>query len=118
MSNDHEKTWEIYTSSWKAESSEEKKTIFNECLDSECQYCDPLIKTTGWEELVLYMLDFHQQVPGGYFVTNYFLAHSNQSIAQWEMKNADDDIIGKGASYGQYNKNGKLVTMTGFFQTP
>lgn len=118
MNNDFEKTWETYTSSWKAETSDSKRAIFGECLDTECAYYDPLIKTIGWDELVAYMLDFHQQIPGGYFVTNYFLAHNNQSIAKWEMKNGENAVIGEGISYGKYNENGKLVSMTGFFETP
>ncbi|VAW44065.1 hypothetical protein MNBD_GAMMA04-2152 [hydrothermal vent metagenome] len=118
MNNDFEKTWEIYTSSWQAGSSDGKRAIFEKCLDAECAYYDPLIKTIGWDELVAYMLDFHQQIPGGHFVTNYFLAHNNQSIAKWEMKNGENAVVGEGVSYGKYNENGKLVSMTGFFETP
>ena len=70
-----------------------------------------------WDELINYMLDFHKQVPGGHFVTNYFLAHNDQSIAKWEMKNGEAQVIGEGISYGKYNKNGKLISMTGFFET-
>ena len=117
MNNDFEKTWETYTSSWKAESSERKRVILEECLDTECAYSDPLIKTIGYDELIAYMLDFHQQIPGGYFVTNYFLAHNNQSIAKWEMRNGEGAVIGEGISYGKYNGNVKLVSMTGFFET-
>jgi len=111
-------TWEIYTSSWQAESSDEKRATFEKCLDAECSYYDPLIIANGWDELVAYMLDFHLQLPGGYFVTNHFLAHNDQSIAKWEMKNGENVVVSEGISYGKYNKNGKLVSMTGFFETP
>jgi len=117
MKNDLKKTWETYTSSWKTVSAESKRLIFAECLDPDCAYSDPLIKTSGCDELVDYMLDFHQQVPGGHFVTNYFLAHNSQSIAKWEMKNGENAVIGEGISYGKYNENGKLVSLTGFFET-
>ena len=117
MSNEHEKTWEAYTSSWKPETSDEKRATFAICLDVECEYTDPLMKTKGWDELITYMLNFHQQVPGGYFVTNYFLAHNHQSIARWDMKNSENQVIGEGISYGKYNEKGKLVSMTGFFET-
>jgi hypothetical protein len=117
MNNDFEQTWETYTSSWKAEAAENKQAIFVECLDRECTYNDPNIKTKGWDELLAYMLDFHQQIPGGHFVTNYFLAHNQQSIAKWEMINGENSIIGEGISYGKYNDNGKLISLTGFFET-
>ncbi len=118
MSNNFETIWETYTSSWKAESAVEKQRIFEESLIRECLYHDPLIKTKDWDSLIEYMLDFHQQIPGGHFVTNYFLAHHNQSIAKWDMKNGDNVIVGTGISYGKYNENGKLEAMTGFFETP
>ncbi len=76
------------------------------------------MKTTGWDALVAYMLDFHKQIPGGHFVTSYFLAHNKQSIAKWEMRNGEDAVMGEGISYGKYNEAGKLISMTGFFETP
>jgi hypothetical protein len=118
VNNAYQKTWEAYTSSWQAETSDEKRAIFKESLDADCEYTDPLIKTKGWDELITYMLSFHHQVPGGYFVTKYFLAHNNQSIAKWDMKNSEHQIIGEGISYGKYNERGKLIVMTGFFETP
>ena len=117
MSYDYEKIWGTYTSSWKAESAADKRAIFKTCLDEKCIYNDPLIKTVGWDELVTYMLDFHKQIPGGHFNTHYFLAHSDQSIAKWEMKNGENVVVGEGISYGKYNDSGKLISMTGFFET-
>ncbi len=64
------------------------------------------------------MRAFHQQVPGGHFVTSYFLAHHDASIAKWNMVNAEGATIGEGVSYGQYNEQGALIAMTGFFETP
>jgi len=117
MSQNFNKIWEIYTSAWKAETSDDKRNIFETCLDAGCEYNDPLVVTIGWDELITYMLDFHKQVPGGHFVTNYFLSHHNQSIAKWEMKNGEELVIGEGISYGKYNKSGKLISMTGFFES-
>jgi len=116
--NNAKEIWETYTASWKAVQAAEKRAIFEKCLDEKCQYNDPLVKTNGWEELAAYMLDFHQQIPGGHFVTHYFLAHSNKSIARWEMRNGDNVVLGDGISYGEYNQDGKLISMTGFFETP
>jgi len=118
MSNNAKDTWEIYASAWKAAEVTEKRALFEKCLDPNCQYNDPLIKTKGWDELLSYMLDFHQQIPGGHFVSTYFLAHSNKSIVRWEMRNGDNIVLGEGISYGEYNEHGKLTSMTGFFETP
>lgn len=114
--NTFSKIWEIYVASWKAEETIEKRLLFKQCLDSNCQYHDPMIKTNGWDELEAYMLDFHKQIPGGHFVTTYFLSHSDKSIARWKMCNAEDAVLGEGISYAEYNKNGYLTSMTGFFE--
>ena len=118
MNNHHKPAWETYVASWKTVTPAEKRALFEKCLDSNCEYTDPLIMTKGWKALEIYMLDFHRQIPGGYFVTTYYSAHHNKSIARWEMKNADDIILGDGISYGEYNNNGLLVSVTGFFELP
>ena len=110
--------WETYTQSWNATHTNEKRALFEKCLDMNCNYTDPLIKTHGWDELLSYMLEFHQQLPGARFITTYFLEHSNKSIARWEMRNADNLLLGDGISYGEYAVTGKLITMTGFFEPP
>lgn len=118
MRKDFKTTWETYVAAWKAHNSSEKQTLFKSCLTPSCQYTDPLVTTTGWNELEAYMLDFQQQVPGGHFITTYFLAHNYKSIAKWQMHDINNNLVGDGISYGEYNKEGKLISMTGFFDTP
>lgn len=118
MNLDTKATWERYVSSWKATSLEEKTRIFQGCLSADCVYTDPLAQTEGWDALSAYMASFHEQVPGGHFVTTYFLAHHDKSIARWNMVAGDGTPIGEGISYGEYNADGKLVAMTGFFESP
>jgi hypothetical protein len=64
------------------------------------------------------MLEFHKQVPRGYFETTYFLAHHGRRIAKWRMLNGNKEQIGDGLSYGEFGPDGKLVSMTGFFELP
>ncbi|MFK7800074.1 MAG: nuclear transport factor 2 family protein [Anaerolineae bacterium] len=116
MNTDFENTWETYASSWKAATEEEKRDLFKKSLADNCVYNDPLAKAKGWDELSKYMLDFHQQVPGGHFVTTSFMSHSNKSIVTWEMKTGNNIVIGDGISYGEYNEQGLLTAMTGFFE--
>ena len=117
MSKHYEEIWERYVSSWKAEGTEAKRALYEGCLAPSCVYTDPLTQAEGWEALTDYMLDFHRQIPGGHFVTEYFLAHHGKSIARWKMKNGDGVTLGDGISYGEYDDQDRLVRMTGFFQT-
>lgn len=116
MNNNFENTWETYTSSWKAETEAEKQELFSQSLAKNCIYNDPITKAQGWDNLAKYMNEFHQQVPGGHFVTTSFMSHSNKSVVTWEMKNGDNIVLGDGISYGEYNDQGLLTAMTGFFE--
>lgn len=118
MSADYRATWEIYVASWKSTSIDEKRALFERCLAAQCTYADPLTRTAGWDELLQYMLDFHRQVPGGHFVTEQFIFHHGKSMARWSMRNGDDVSIGEGVSFGEYDRQGRLTSMNGFFEVP
>jgi SnoaL-like domain len=118
MSANKQVTWEKYVSAWKEIAAKGKADALFESVALASVYTDPLTIAKGHEELINYMLAFHQQVPGGHFVTTYFLAHHDVSIAKWNMVSGDGTVIGEGVSYGQYNEQNILVAMTGFFETP
>ena len=117
MSPSLQSIWEIYTASWKANSAADREALFAQSLDPACIYEDPLATAQGWAQLTACMDDFHRQVPGGHFVTHYFASHHRQSIAKWNMLNGSGQVIGEGVSYGRYNDQDRLVSMTGFFET-
>lgn len=114
----YKNTWEMYTSAWKAKTREKKIALFQQALQPDCIYTDPLTQTDSWEALADYMIEFHKQIPGGHFVTEWFLAHHNCSIAKWHMHAGDGQLLGNGVSYATYNQQNKLLSMTGFFETP
>lgn len=110
-------TWEKYTSTWRMTDKAARLAVFSEVLADSAVYTDPLVRAASWNELIDYMEDFHRQVPGGHFVTTNFSYHHQKSIANWEMKTEDNVTIGSGISYGEYDGEGKLVSMNGFFET-
>ena len=114
----HEEVWEIWCKSWKVTNPEEKTALFRTCLDTVCQYHDPLAKVDGWQQIMSYMAEFHERFPGAYFVTTEFLTHGDKSIARWEMRGDNDIVLGDGMSYGEYTDQGRLKQMTGFFPVP
>ena len=110
--------WDLYSKSWGAAKLSDKIDLFKQSLDPNCVYTDPLSKTKGWDKLAECMEGFHRQVPEGYFEVTYFLCHHNYSFAKWDMKNKDGKKIGEGHSFGEYNSDGKLIKMTGFYEFP
>jgi hypothetical protein len=118
MNQDKRTTWELYASAWKEPTAQGKADALRHSVAPVCVYQDPLTIAKGHDELIAYMLAFHEQVPGGHFVTTYFLAHHDVGIAKWNMLSGNGTVIGDGVSYGQYNAQGALVAMTGFFAVP
>lgn len=118
MNHEFRDTWETYASSWNTASEGERRRLFEASLNGSCRYTDPLARTEGWDALADYMRQFQSQIPGGHFVTTYFMAHNGKSIAKWEMRDGADTPLGDGISYGEYDADGKLIAMTGFYETP
>lgn len=103
---------------WKTAAGADKREGFARCLSPDCRYADPLRVAHGWEELLAYMLEFQRQVPGGCFVTTAFMAHHDESLADWNLVDAGGNVLGTGRSYARYGQDGKLASMTGFFEVP
>ena len=62
MRIDHHQIRETYTSAWKAESIDDMRALLGASLAPDCAYQDPLVKVSGWDELIAYMSNFHQQL--------------------------------------------------------
>jgi len=118
MNKQYQEQWLRYTAAWKAKTEVEKRALFEQCLSPDCTYRDPLVVAQGWNALVTYMLEFHKTIPGGHFVTREFKSHNSRSIAEWTMCAGDGSELGVGISYGEYNAEGQLTSMTGFFDSP
>ena len=116
--DDFRRTWEAYSAAWKPDNAAQRRSLFEQALHRDCEYRDPLTHAVGWDALDVYIQDFHRQVPGGHFVTTWFVAHHDRSIATWEMRGADASVLGQGVSYAEYAGDGKLRAMNGFFDTP
>jgi len=114
----HRNRWDSYSNAWKVSTEAEKRKLYSQCLSPECTYRDPLRVAQGWDALVSYMLEFHEMIPSGHFVTREFKVHNNRCMATWDMCAADGSAIGEGVSFGEFNEAGLLVSMTGFFDPP
>ncbi|MGC4089472.1 MAG: nuclear transport factor 2 family protein [Polyangiaceae bacterium] len=118
MNDDLSSVWERYVQSWKVTSPTEKRSLFATSLTPQCVYRDPLTLARGWDELLRYMAGFHEQIPGGHFVTEQFFSHHGRSAARWKMVSGAGLPLGEGISYAEYDEQQRLVAMTGFFETP
>lgn len=118
MKNNARSTWEIYTLSWSESDASERLKLFEQSLSPDCVYIDPLIQTNGYEQLSGYMIELHKMVPRVQFITTAFSSHHDRSLAQWNMLDANGNVLSQGASYGLYGIDGRLIQMTGFYAIP
>lgn len=116
--NAHEKVWETYVRSWRVTTADGKRAIFEASLSPGFVYLDPLARAEGWDQLIAYMLAFHEQVPGGHFVTRRFMAHGGQSVACWETQGSDGALPKDGIGHAEYGADGKLLKLTNFYEMP
>lgn len=115
MKNDQrQNTWELYTQSWSETDPARRLGMFEKCLNPGHTYTDPNVATAGYAELSGYMSEFQKLVPGGRFVTSAFECHHDQCLVHWDMVGADGGVLAKGASYGRFGEDGRLVQMVGF----
>ena len=117
-SNSQQITWETYTRSWSETNTSKRLQLFEECLSPDCVYTDPLIQTTGYAQLFGYMSELQKNVPGVKFVTTDFKSHHDRSLTHWNMVDGNGNVLSQGASYGMYSADGRLLQMTGFFESP
>ena len=117
-SNSHKNTWETYTKSWSLVDPSKRSQLFEQCLNPNCVYTDPLMQATGYGQLSDYMSELHKNVPGVEFVTTDFKNHHDRSLTHWNMVDGKGNVLSQGASFGLYGIDGRLMQMTGFFEPP
>ncbi|MGB8862104.1 MAG: nuclear transport factor 2 family protein [Ilumatobacteraceae bacterium] len=105
-----------YAASWGPISRNERLAIFEQVLHEDFVYTDPNIQTTGHEQLADYMEGFQQQLPGGGFANRDLAHHHDALLMHWDMTGPDGTAISPGASFGRVHPDGRLASMTGFYE--
>ena len=118
VSDAHKNTWDTYTKSWSEQDTSKRLQLFEQCLNPDCVYTDPLAQATGYAQLSGYMSELQKNIPGVKFVTTDFKSHHDRSLTHWNMTDGKGNIFAQGASYGMYGDDGRLQQMTGFFEPP
>ena len=100
--------------SWSETDSVKRMKILEQILVQDCIDTDTFSHTVGREDLSHYMADFQKQVVGVSFITTHFKEHHNQSLAHWDMLDAQNNLVTKGATFAMYNEENKLAQMNSF----
>jgi hypothetical protein len=118
QNHSHKNTWETYSQAWSEIDTSKRLQLFEQCLSPICEYSNPIILSTGYEQLSGYMSELQKNVPEVRFVISDFKNHHDRSLTHWNMVDGKGNILAQGASYGLYGADGRLVQMSGFFDPP
>ncbi len=109
------KLWDRYARSWSEGREEERLKIFKTCLADNITYCDPMMSTSGYDELSDYMAGFQQQLPGHAFIIDEVMVHHGVCMAKWRLMGKEHGSVHKGTSFAQVDEDGRLSSISGFF---
>ena len=111
-------TWSTYQKAWSDVSASERQDLLNRSVSADCVYTDPLVQCTGREELIAYIRQFRQSMPGGSFKNQKFVEHHGESLAEWTLYDAGGAAPQSGASHARFGEDGRITRVTGFFDIP
>ncbi len=109
------KIWDEYARSWSQGDADARLESFATCLADNITYCDPMMSTSGYDELSNYMAGFQKQLPGHSFVIGEVMAHTDRCLAKWTLTDSHNGVVHKGTSFAQIDAGGRLSSITGFF---
>lgn len=105
-----------YAGTWGPIDNDERTATFQRVLHEDFVYSDPNIETVGYDDLAAYMNGFQIQVPGGGFTNRHIAKHHDVLLLQWDMTGPDGSVVSPGASFGRIHPDGRLASMTGFYE--
>lgn len=109
-------TWKTYQAAWSNISAEERKTLLDASVSTNCVYTDPTDECHGIPALIAHIERSQQKYPGASFRNDRFLHHHDQGLSEWTMFNGDGKTVATGTSYARFSEDGKLIQATGFFE--
>lgn len=112
---DIEQLWRCYAKTW-SDPPAERATGLATVVDDHVSYTDPHGPVDGVDCLSDYMAAFQQNVPGAHFRIRTVLAHHSRSLARWDLLGSDGSVLQAGTSVGTHADDGRLQTITGFFE--
>jgi hypothetical protein len=108
--------WQPYARIWSADQPT-RETELEACLADDCLYCDVNGSMEGPAPLSNYMAAFQQQVKGGRFQIQSVIHHHDRMLAEWRLLGPDETVLQTGRSFATLAPDGRLQSITGFFDT-
>ena len=112
-----DQVWQRYSQIWSGERAWRAGEL-EACLAADCLYCDVNGALEGHEALSNYMEGFQQSVKGASFRIKSVIHHHDRMLAEWELRGPADAVLQTGRSFATVAGDGRLASITGFFDPP
>jgi hypothetical protein len=109
-----EQLWRRYAACWSLPALERAAEL-PACVVDDVSYLDPRAPAAGLDGLAAYMEGFAQSLPGARFEIIEVLDHHDRSLARWRLRGRDGGVVQTGTSTAVHAADGRLATITGFF---
>ena len=107
-----------YAQAWCASDKDARYTLLHSCWAKDGVYMDPAVHTQGSDALSDYIGASHQRFPGMRIELTSGVDHHHDSFRfDWHLRLPDGSIAIKGVDFGTVAPDGRLASITGFFET-
>ena len=109
---------EHYFAAWAAETEEERRSHLEAGWATDGTYTDPTADVHGREALVQHIGAFASSPQAKNFSieqSSGIDVHHKVMRFAWEMRNAEGKVLTPGMDYGEFNDDGKITKIVGFF---
>jgi hypothetical protein len=107
--------WESYQAAWADISPEQREELLHSSVIENIVFTSPNSDGQGIDLLAEHIAQFQVQYPGAYFQSNRLTNHHGQLLSEWTMFNRDGSEFLTGHSYAQFNNQGRLMHLAGFW---
>ncbi len=111
-------TWSTYQTAWAETMPAKRVRLLEESLADGCVYADPNGVWEGRSAIIRKIEQFRSDMPGTVFRNHHFLFHNGWSLAHWTLYDVTGVELVPGASTAEYDPNGRIIRVTGFFPAP
>jgi hypothetical protein len=117
--NEIANTVNTYLAMWNETDPARRAEHIERAWSEDGRYVDPLFEAQGHSALAEMVAGVHTQLPGHRFTrVSDIDAHHDQLRFRWQLAAPDGTIAAAGVDVGSVASDGRLLRITGFFDTP
>jgi|SRR5690348_10829798 hypothetical protein len=108
-----------YGAAWLEPDEAERRSLLQIAWSEDGVYQDPTANVVGREALIQHIGDFHKRLPGTTIVFTCGVDHHHEKFHfLWNMVGTDGQVTVEGRDFGEFDRDGRIRRIAGFFGPP